>query len=66
MTRTPHELVERFYENLWNRWDFDCASDIVAEDISFRGSLGRETLGRREFLRYVRDIHASFPDWHNQ
>lgn len=42
-------LVQRFYNELWNRWQLDLADEIVSDDLRFRGSLGTECKGRDEF-----------------
>ena len=36
-----------------------------AEDIRFRGSLGKYAVGNREFGHYVDYIHYAFPDFNN-
>lgn len=60
-------VVRRFYEELWNEWNLDVATEIVAIDVRFRGSLGGFThVGREEFKRYVATVRAAFPDWHNR
>ena len=59
-------VVRRFYEELWNGWRLDTASEIVAVDVRFRGSLGSEAGGREQFLRYVEQVRGAFPDWHNR
>jgi steroid delta-isomerase-like uncharacterized protein len=59
-------VVRRFYEELWNSWCFDATEEIVSEAIRFRGSLGRVCEGRDAFERYVEDVRATFPDWHNR
>jgi hypothetical protein len=33
-------LVRRYYEEMWNRWDFALAAKLVSEEVAFRGSLG--------------------------
>jgi steroid delta-isomerase-like uncharacterized protein len=58
-------VIERFYRELWNRWDLAAADEIVAEDVRFRGSLGTTVRGREAFTDYVRSVRAAFPDWHN-
>jgi predicted ester cyclase len=58
-------LVKRFYEDLWNRWELAAGSEILAEDLSFRGSLGAQLQGREAFDGYVEGIRRAFPDWHN-
>jgi steroid delta-isomerase-like uncharacterized protein len=60
------ELVRRYYEELWNRWDDAAVDEIVAPDIEFRGSIGRTTRGIAEFRGYVAQIRAAFPDFHNE
>ena len=59
------ELIERFYSQVWNRWDEQAARDLLDVSLTFRGSLGRRTAGLDEFLGYVADVRAAFPDFHN-
>jgi steroid delta-isomerase-like uncharacterized protein len=59
-------LVRRYYEELWNCWDFALADELIAEGIAFRGSLGQSVQGREGFKEYVRAVHRAFPDFHNQ
>jgi predicted ester cyclase len=59
------ELIRRYYEEMWNPWNFDAADDLLAENISFRGSLGVETKGREAFREYMRQERRAFPDFHN-
>ena len=59
-------MIERFYHELWNRWDLAAADEILSEDILFRGSLGSTLEGRESFKGYVETVRADFPDWHNR
>lgn len=59
------ELIRRYYEEMWNSWNFDAADDLLTENISFRGSLGVETNGRDAFREYMRQVRRAFPDFHN-
>jgi steroid delta-isomerase-like uncharacterized protein len=59
-------LVRRYYDELWNRWDFSLAEQLIAESISFRGSLGVSVRGRYEFKEYMRTVQRAFPDFHNK
>ncbi|HXS34012.1 MAG TPA: ester cyclase [Solirubrobacterales bacterium] len=59
-------LVQRFYNELWNRWQLDLADEIVSEDLRFRGSLGTECEGRDEFKLYAGTVRVAFPDWDNR
>jgi steroid delta-isomerase-like uncharacterized protein len=59
------ELVRRYYDLLWNRWDFNLADELIAESIVFRGSLGTSIQGREGFKEYMRAVRAAFPDFRN-
>jgi steroid delta-isomerase-like uncharacterized protein len=65
-TTENKELVRRYYEEMWNRWDFALADELIGEEIVFRGSLGVGVRGREAFKEYMRTVCAAFPDFHNQ
>ena len=52
-------LVEQFYERIWNLGDLGAASELLAEAVQFRGSLGVDLQGRQAFLEYVRYVRDS-------
>jgi predicted ester cyclase len=56
---TATELVERFYNLVWNKADETEARRILARDFRFRGSLGPELRGPDEFIAYMRSVHAA-------
>jgi steroid delta-isomerase-like uncharacterized protein len=58
-------LVRRYYEELWNRWDFPLADELICEAVAFRGSLGVSVHGREGFKDYMRTVRGAFPDFHN-
>lgn len=58
-------LVRRYYEEMWNRWDFALADEIIGEGLVFRGSLGVSVEGREGFTEYMRTVRWAFPDFHN-
>lgn len=58
-------LIQRYYHEMWNAWNFAAADELLAADISFRGSLGAEMRGRAAFRDYMRQVQAAFPDFHN-
>jgi ribosomal protein S18 acetylase RimI-like enzyme/predicted ester cyclase len=60
------DLVTRYYEQMWNRWDFDLADELIADEFVFRGSLGRQVRGREEFKSYMRLVQSVFSDFHNR
>ena len=58
-------LVRRYYEDMWNRWDFALADELVSEGFQFRGSLSIDVQGREGFKDYMRIVRRAFPDFHN-
>lgn len=56
---TPSSLVERFYNEVWNRADEVVAQQILHKDLRFTGSLKRTVVGVENFLTYLRSIHAA-------
>jgi predicted ester cyclase/GNAT superfamily N-acetyltransferase len=58
-------LIRRYYEEMWNRWDFDLAHELLAPDIEFQGSLGVSVRGVPGFQGYMRTVQAAFPDFTN-
>jgi hypothetical protein len=59
-------LVERFYGELWNKWNDPAVKDTLDPAFAFRGSLGHETLGRDEWRRYRDLVHAGSADFRNE
>lgn len=58
-------IIRRFFDEMWNPWNFAKADELLAEDIVFRGTLGSELKGRDAFRGYMRKVQAAFPDFHN-
>jgi predicted ester cyclase len=59
------QLVSRFYDDMWNRFDKTVFSDILDPDIRFRGSLGQDKVGYAELGDYVDFVQTFSPDFHN-
>jgi steroid delta-isomerase-like uncharacterized protein len=59
-------LICRFYDELWNHFDKTIFTDILADDLRFRGSLGQEKRGLAEFAEYIDFIRRIFPDFLNE
>jgi predicted ester cyclase len=59
---TP-KLVEQFYTRIWNAGDLDAASELLATEFAFRGSLGKELRGHDAFKEYVRLLRDSLSDY---
>ncbi|MDF2146961.1 ester cyclase [Knoellia sp. p5-6-4] len=60
------DLVQRFYTDLWNRWDDGLVGDLLSPDFLFRGSLGQEVHGRDGWRRYRDLIRQGSSDFHNE
>ncbi len=58
-------VIRRYYEDLWNAWNLDLVDELIAPDITFRGSLGVSVRGRDGFRGYVAVVRTAFPDFHN-
>ena len=54
--------VTRFYHEVWNRSDLSVVPEILAPDVSFRGSLGSVKTGHAQFGEYVRDVTRALGD----
>lgn len=61
---TAHPLVEQFYDRIWNQGNVAAAHELLAEEITFRGSLGAQTLGVAGFLQYVASVRDALDDYH--
>jgi predicted ester cyclase len=59
-------LIQRFYFEMWNRFDKAVIPEILSGDLRFRGSLGQCKNGHAEFGEYVDFIQRAFPDFTNE
>lgn len=59
-------LIERFYAELWDRWDKAVAWEILTEDFQFRGSLGAERTGIDGFLDYVDQVRGALGNYRSE
>jgi hypothetical protein len=48
--QSHRELVHRYYNELWNGWNFPLAGELLSHNIIFRGSLGIIVEGLPAFL----------------
>lgn len=58
-------VIRRFFEEMWNPWNFAKVDELLAPDIVFKGTLGNELSGRDAFRTYMRKVQSAFPDFHN-
>ena len=56
------EIIESYYENLWNKQNKSYIDKLLSDDIIFRGSLGIETVGKEEFEKYFDLITFAIPN----
>ena len=59
---TPN-LVEAFYQRIWNIGDLGAASALLTSDFSFRGSLGAELVDRDPLTGYVCSIRSALTEY---
>jgi predicted ester cyclase len=59
-------LIERFYGELWNKWNDSAVEDTLSPDFAFRGSLGQQTSGRDGWRRYRDQVRAGSADFANE
>jgi steroid delta-isomerase-like uncharacterized protein len=65
-TDRNRKLIERFYREMWNRFDKSLIPILLTSDIRFRGSLGQDKNGYAEFAEYIDFIQRTFPDFTNE
>ena len=46
---TNKAVIERFFNEMWNKWDLAVADEIISPSVSFRGSLGTTLEGLQDF-----------------
>lgn len=56
----PHDLVSRFYEELWNLRALHLASEILDHNVTFKSSTGTHHKGIDEVCEYINRIHTAF------
>jgi len=59
-------LIERFYHELWDRFDKALIPVLLTEDVRFRGSLGQNKNGHAGFAEYIDFVRRAFPDFSNE
>jgi predicted ester cyclase len=59
---TP-SVVSAFYDRIWNAGDYAAIPELLSDGITFRGSLGCELTGHKEFIEYVSSIRNSLSNY---
>ncbi len=57
------ETVRRFYGEIWEDHDKSAIPELLAEDFTFRGSLGQEWRGHQGFATYLDFVHEVFAEF---
>src|SRR5947209_3452363 len=65
MIEENKRLIQRYYYEMWNPWNFSLVDEIISDAFVFRGSIGMTTQGRDDFKGYMKTIRAAFPDFSN-
>lgn len=59
------QLIEIWYNQMWNKWDKNIIPTILSPTITMRGSLGKVIYGHKGIETYIDYIHSLFPDFNN-
>ena len=59
---TNKDLVNLYYEELWNKKNKEFIDILFDDNICFNGSLGLSTNGKKEFEGYMDLIHSAIPN----
>ncbi len=57
------QLVNDFYQKLWDAHDKEAMKEVLSIDFTFRGSLGQEKKGHQGFADYVDLVHTALADY---
>lgn len=60
---TMRDIVASFYADIWNRGDLSFLAALLAEDFTFRGSLGTGARGHAQFAEYVKSVRGALSDY---
>ena len=65
MLEANRRLIEKYYNELWNEWNFGLAEELLSPSVKFHGSVAITVQGLAGFREYMRLIRSAFPDFHN-
>lgn len=60
---SPRQIVEDFYDRVWNRLDRAAIAELMHPDFTFRGSLGPTMTGHAAFSAYVDAVTEALADY---
>lgn len=62
MAKQIKQLIEEYYDVIWNEKKLDQANKFLHSTISFRGSLGMRVEGINGFCDYAKMLFSAFPN----
>ncbi len=62
MAKQPRQIIEEYYEVLWNEKKLSEANKFLHSTITFRGSLGMRVEGINGFCDYAKMLFGAFPN----
>ena len=62
MAKQPRQIIEEYYEVLWNGKKLDQAHKFLHSTLNFRGSLGMRVEGINAFCDYAKMLFSAFPN----
>lgn len=62
MAKQLRQIIEEYYEVLWNEKKLDQANKFLRPSITFRGSLGMRVEGINGFCDYAKMLFGAFPN----
>jgi len=62
MAKQLKQIVEEYYDVLWNEKKLDQANKFLHSTITFRGSLGMRVEGINGFCDYAKMLFSAFPN----
>ena len=60
---SPQQIVQDFYDRVWNRLDKAAIPELIHPDFTFRGSLGPTMAGHEAFSAYVDAVTEALADY---
>jgi predicted ester cyclase len=57
------EVVRVFYKEMWDRADVGLVPQLFHPDFTFRGSLGPQLVGHRQFIGYVETVTGALGEY---
>ncbi len=66
MSEQYKNIIRRYYAEIWNQSNKALISELVHENVAFKGSLGSTQRGQRSLSGYMDFIHAALGDYQSR